>query len=180
MTSLKPLTLSTGCSRQEYWSGLPCPSPRNLPDPGIEPLSLTSPALTGRFFSTSTTWSLVVTVHRVTKSWSWLKQFSKQAQTSAYENNVKLYIATDIETLATTPVLRTYKLVYNSLNFLFSSVFYLNLSGHHQRLSPLMEEDSTFPHFRLPSHFHLAWRNLLFLQDESSRSALNFSWYILW
>ena len=28
---------SMGFSRQEYWSGLPCPSPRDLPDPGIEP-----------------------------------------------------------------------------------------------------------------------------------------------
>ena len=37
--------LSTGFSRQEYWSGLPCPSPGNLPDPGIEPASFTSPAL---------------------------------------------------------------------------------------------------------------------------------------
>ena len=31
-------------ARQEYWSGLPCPLPGNLPDPGIEPASLTSPA----------------------------------------------------------------------------------------------------------------------------------------
>jgi len=43
-------------SRQEYWSGLPCPSPGNLSDPGIEPVSFTSPALAGRFFTTSTTW----------------------------------------------------------------------------------------------------------------------------
>ena len=35
---------------QEYWSGLPCPPPGDLPDPGIEPISLTSPALAGRFF----------------------------------------------------------------------------------------------------------------------------------
>ena len=32
-------------SRQEYWSGLPFPSPGDLPDPGIKPVSLTSPAL---------------------------------------------------------------------------------------------------------------------------------------
>jgi len=31
--------LSMGFSRQEYWSGLPCPPPGDLPDPGIEPLS---------------------------------------------------------------------------------------------------------------------------------------------
>ena len=35
-------SLSTGLSRQEYWSGLPFPSPGDLPDPGIEP---GSPAL---------------------------------------------------------------------------------------------------------------------------------------
>ena len=48
--------LRMGFSRQEYWSGLSCPSPGDLPDPGIELLSLTSPALVGSFFSTSTTW----------------------------------------------------------------------------------------------------------------------------
>ena len=40
---------SMGFSRQEYWSGLPCPPPRDLPDPGIEPTSLMPPALAGRF-----------------------------------------------------------------------------------------------------------------------------------
>ena len=45
--------LSLGLSRQEHWSGLPCPPPRDLPDPGIEPTSLTSPALAGGFFTTS-------------------------------------------------------------------------------------------------------------------------------
>ena len=49
-----PLTM--GFSRQEYWNGLLLPPPGDLPDPGIEPASLTSPALAGRFFTTSTTW----------------------------------------------------------------------------------------------------------------------------
>ena len=48
--------LSMGFSRQEYWSELPCPSPGDLPDPGITSVSLTSPALAGGFFTTSTTW----------------------------------------------------------------------------------------------------------------------------
>ena len=48
--------LFMGFSRQEYWSGLPFSPPRDLPDPGIEPESLTSPALAGRFFTTSDTW----------------------------------------------------------------------------------------------------------------------------
>ena len=37
--------LSMGCSRSEYWSGLPCPPPGDLPDPGIEHASLSTPAL---------------------------------------------------------------------------------------------------------------------------------------
>ena len=45
-----------GVSRRECWSGLPCSPPGHLPDPGIEVTSLTSPALAGRFFTTSTTW----------------------------------------------------------------------------------------------------------------------------
>ena len=42
-------------SRQEYCSGLPFPSPGDLPDPGIEPASLMSPALASGFFTTSST-----------------------------------------------------------------------------------------------------------------------------
>ena len=45
-------TLSVGFSRQEYWSGLPFPSPGDLPDPGIEPKSTVSPALACRLFTT--------------------------------------------------------------------------------------------------------------------------------
>ena len=45
--------LSMGFSRQDYWSGLPCPPPGDLPDPGTEPASLVSPALTGGSVTTS-------------------------------------------------------------------------------------------------------------------------------
>ena len=45
--------LSMGFSRQEYWSGFPCSPPGDLPYPGVKPDSLTSPALAGRFFTTS-------------------------------------------------------------------------------------------------------------------------------
>ena len=48
--------LSMGFLRQEYWSGLPFPSPGDLPNPGIEPTSLMSPALVGGFFTTSAHW----------------------------------------------------------------------------------------------------------------------------
>ena len=45
-----------GFSRQEYWSRLPFPTPGDLPNPGVEPVSVVSPALAGRFFTTSATW----------------------------------------------------------------------------------------------------------------------------
>ena len=47
--------LPMGFSRQEYWSALPCPSPGDLPDPGIKPMSPVSPAPAGEFFTTSAT-----------------------------------------------------------------------------------------------------------------------------
>jgi len=47
------VSLSMGFPRQEYWSGLPLPTPGDLPDPGIEPTSLKAPALAGRFFTTA-------------------------------------------------------------------------------------------------------------------------------
>ena len=47
--------LSMGFSRQEYWSGFSFPPPGDLPDPGIKPLSLAPPALTGAFSTTALT-----------------------------------------------------------------------------------------------------------------------------
>ena len=52
--------LSMGCSRQEYWSGLPCSLLGYLPDPGIESASLLPPTLGVRFFTTNTTWEAQV------------------------------------------------------------------------------------------------------------------------
>ena len=46
------VALSVEFFRQEYWSGLPFPTSRDLPDPGIKPMSLATPALTGGFFTT--------------------------------------------------------------------------------------------------------------------------------
>ena len=45
-----------GFPKQEYWGGLPCPPPGDLPDPEKEHVSLMSPALAGGFFTTSATW----------------------------------------------------------------------------------------------------------------------------
>ena len=53
--------LSMGFSRQEYWSGLPCPPPGYLPDLGIKPTSLLFPALAGRSFTTRATWEALAT-----------------------------------------------------------------------------------------------------------------------
>ena len=55
-------SLSMGFSREEYWSELSCPYPRNLPNPVTEPMSLASPALAGRFFTTSATWEALVDI----------------------------------------------------------------------------------------------------------------------
>ena len=53
LTVARQAPLSMRFSRQEYWSDLPCPPPGDLPDPGIKSVS---PALAGRFFTTSTIW----------------------------------------------------------------------------------------------------------------------------
>ena len=55
--------LSMGFCRREYWSGVPFPTPGDLPNPGIEPESPMSPALANRFFTASATWEA--------QSWWW-------------------------------------------------------------------------------------------------------------
>ena len=52
--------LSMVFSSLEYWSGLPCLPPGGLPNPGIEPTSLMTPALAGRFFTLVLTWEAQV------------------------------------------------------------------------------------------------------------------------
>ena len=58
--------LSMGFFRQEYWNGLPCPPPGDLPNLGTEPVSLTSPALADRFFTTSATLEVYTTSITIT------------------------------------------------------------------------------------------------------------------
>ena len=55
--------LSMQFYKQEYFSGLLCPPPGDLPNPGIEPSSLLSPALTGRFFTTGTIWKAPLSMY---------------------------------------------------------------------------------------------------------------------
>ena len=54
-------------SRQEYWSGLPLPTPGDLPDPGMKPTTLASPTLTKGVFTTDVTWEAL------SVSWSLIK-----------------------------------------------------------------------------------------------------------
>ena len=88
--------LSMRFSKQEYWSGLSCPSPGDLPNPGTEPVSLTSPALAGRFLtsvpprkSSNADWRTLCKI--LDQDSSKLKKISKsterqkQAQTREYK-----------------------------------------------------------------------------------------------
>ena len=72
--------LSLGFPRQESWSGLPFPSPGNLPNPGIEPVS---PALAGRFFTTAL----------LGKSWKiqFVWQFSESADLGMFSQEWNRY-----------------------------------------------------------------------------------------
>ena len=89
--------LSMGFSWQEYWSGLPFPSPGDVPDPGIEPVSLTSPALASGLFTTSDPlqcsclenprdggawWAAV---YGVAQSWTRLKWLSSSSSSNTWE-----------------------------------------------------------------------------------------------
>ena len=68
-TSACQVPLCKGFSMQEHWSGLPCPPPGNLPDPGIETTSLTPPGASltspvkGGFFSPSAAWEVHSSVY---------------------------------------------------------------------------------------------------------------------
>ena len=53
-----------GFSRQGYQSGLPCPPPGDLSNPGIEPAPLSHPALAGIFFTTSSTWEVLMKIKK--------------------------------------------------------------------------------------------------------------------
>ena len=70
-TAAHQAPLSVEFSRQEYWSGLPCPLPGDLPG-GIKPVFLTSPALAVRFFTTNVSWEAQNNRHLflILKAWS--------------------------------------------------------------------------------------------------------------
>ena len=72
-----PAPLSMGFSRQEYWSGLPHPSPGDLPDPGIKPKSLISPASGGGIFTASVTWESHKALFTILENWKPSKCLTK-------------------------------------------------------------------------------------------------------
>ena len=82
--------LSLGISRQEYWSGLPCPTPEVLLYPGTELPSLMSPALVGGFFTTSATW----------EAHTWLRQDKAKLQSPLKDAPPRLFIYTHLLQLA--------------------------------------------------------------------------------
>ena len=69
--------LSMGFSGQEYWSGVPFPPPGDLPDPGIELASLSSPALAGGFFTTGSIWEAAFWEHATITRWNFPSTFGQ-------------------------------------------------------------------------------------------------------
>ena len=78
--------LFMGFSRQEYRSGFPCPPPGDLPDPGIEPTSAASPALTTGFFTTSTIWEAQVRLYSHLKDLAFVLSLGKKIYLSRFLN----------------------------------------------------------------------------------------------
>ena len=74
-------SLSMGFPRQECWSGLPFPSPGDLPDLGIELASLMSPVLVGGFFTTTTTWEWSIYSQSICRVPGMCQKLDEQKQT---------------------------------------------------------------------------------------------------
>ena len=64
-------------SKQEYWSGSPCPPAGNLPEQRLKPMSLIAPALAGRFFTTNTIWEAQIYVIDVSVHFSSVQSLSR-------------------------------------------------------------------------------------------------------
>ena len=83
--------LSMGFSRQEHWSGLPLPSPGDLPDRGFQTTSLTSPALASRFFTTSATWEAQIRPYicrnLVNRNFNYVELGDQRGRSHACNNN---------------------------------------------------------------------------------------------
>ena len=74
--------LSMGFSRQEWWGGLPCPPPGDLPNPRIKARSLILPAMAGKFFTTSATWKAHIFDEAISiKPWDFFGGNDSEAET---------------------------------------------------------------------------------------------------
>ena len=107
-TVARQASLSMGFFRKEYWSVLPCPPPGDLPDPEINPSSLMSPALAGRFLTTSATWeaNLLSVLYKIKiprapclhtlgilfKSRSWVFSLAEMEAITSFSNGMKTVI----------------------------------------------------------------------------------------
>ena len=101
------IPLSLRFSRQEYWNGLPCPPPGDLPDSGMKSMPLMSPALAARFFTTSISWEA--------------PRQGMAVHTSIPRPRVSKFL------LVYTSEIRGYKLVTRSLNLVFTILKSFNI-----------------------------------------------------
>ena len=104
--------LSTGFSRQEYWSGVPFPPPGDLPDLGIKSASLKSPALAGGFFTSSTTWE-------APKYW----YICTSRFFCAFINHMHMYMWTPMNFLWTLKLYENLKHTHENTNYKYCSAF---------------------------------------------------------
>ena len=88
--------LSITFSRQEYWSGLPCPPKGDLPDPWIESVTLMSSALAGGFFTTSATWEAQILLYvHITQAFSRIITFHLSLHSTTLTMKIILKIRHD-------------------------------------------------------------------------------------
>ena len=87
-TIARQAPLSMKFSRQEYWSGLPFPSPGDLPNPGIKLVTLMSPALAGRFFTIGIFSNELALLIRSLKYWNFsFSPFNNKSFSNSQFNN---------------------------------------------------------------------------------------------
>ena len=101
---LAPLAMEF--SRQEYWGQLSCPSPGDLPDPGIEPPSSAAPALADGFFITSSTWEAIYGLTIYQRRWEftliWSLKFDTRRDISYLQAIVWVYNTNIIQRISLT------------------------------------------------------------------------------
>ena len=97
-----------GFPRQEYWSELPFPSSRDLSNPGIKPVSLVSPALAGRWFTTRATWEALSLLSKMQVTWRSCWQRSSHTPSYNPRCMVLKSIVEALETYKVTPMTESF------------------------------------------------------------------------